>query len=422
MSRQLFVNARIYTPVDEGRPRAGPAQGELAHFQQGALLVENSLISAAGEERDVLSQAGAAATYTTVDCGGRCLVPGFVDPHTHMCFAELREGEFALRMTGTPYLEILRRGGGILSSVRAVAAADEDELYAKTMARVATALRFGTTTLEIKSGYGLDTANELKMLRVIDLVEKEGLADVVATFLGAHAVPPAFGGNTGGFIDQVIEEMLPEVHRQGIARFCDVFCEEGVFSVADSRRLLSAAKAMGFGVKLHADEVHDLGGAGLAGELAAISADHLLSASEEGLSAMAAAGTIAVLLPATAYSLRKSYARAREMIDRGLAVALATDCNPGSSFTESMPFVIGLAVINMKMTPAEAITGATLNAAYGIGMADRIGSLDKGKQADFLLLDGETPAILAYHAGVSPVAAVYKKGRRIEMAESLRDR
>ncbi|OGR17457.1 MAG: imidazolonepropionase [Desulfobacterales bacterium GWB2_56_26] len=418
MSRQLFGNARIYTPVDEGRPRAGKAQNELAHWPQGALLVENGLIVALGDEREVLAMVSPAEKLAEVDCGGRCLVPGFVDPHTHMCFAEPREAEFALRLTGTPYLEILRQGGGILSSVRSLVAAGEDELYEKTLRRVATALRFGTTTLEIKSGYGLDTANELKMLRVIDRVAKEGVADVVATFLGAHAVPPAYRDNPAGFIDMVIEEMLPAVRRQGVARFCDVFCEEGVFSVADSRRLLAAAGAMGFGVKLHADEVHDLGGAGLAAELAAVSADHLLAASEANLGAMAAAGTIAILLPATAYSLRKPYAKARTMIDRGLPVALATDCNPGSSFTESMPFVIGLAVLNMRLTPAEALTGATLNAAYGIGMADRVGSLDKGKQADFLLLDGETPAILAYHAGVSSVAAVYKKGQKIKCIPS----
>lgn len=418
MTRQLFRNARIYTPVDEGRPRTGQAQGELAHWPRGAMLVENGLIVDLGDEQDILGQAG-PGQLAEIDCGGRCLVPGFVDPHTHMCFAELREAEFALRLAGTPYLEILRRGGGILSSVKALAAAGEEELHEKTLRRVTTALSLGTTTLEIKSGYGLDTANELKMLRVIDRVAKTSPTDIVATFLGAHAVPPAFRDNPGAFVDLLIEEMLPAVRRQGIARFCDVFCEEGVFSVADSRRLLAAAKAMGFGVKIHADEVHDLGGAGLAAELAAVSADHLLAASDQNLSALARAGSMAILLPATAYSLRKPYARARAMIDRDLPVALATDCNPGSSFTESMPFVFGLAVLNMQLTPAEALTAATLNAAYGIGVADRVGSLDKGKQADFLLLEGETPAILAYHAGVSPIIAVYKKGRKIETNPKL---
>ncbi len=413
MSRQLFRKARIYTPVDEGRPRAGKAQGELAHFPQGALLVEDGLIAAVGNEPEVLALAGKTREIQEVDCGGKCMVPGFVDPHTHMCFTALREAEFAMRLDGTPYLEILRQGGGILSSVKAIAAASDEELYQKTMDRVATALRFGTTSLEIKSGYGLDTENELKMLRIIDRVAKNSPVDVVATFLGAHAVPIAYRSDPGGFIDMVIREMLPAVRRQGIARFCDVFCEKGVFSIAESRRLLQAAKAMGFSLKLHADEVHDLGGAGLAAELGACSADHLLAASEQNILAMAAAGVIAVLLPATAYSLRKPYAKVRLMIERSLPVALATDCNPGSSFTESMPFVFGLAVLNMQMSPAEALTGTTLNAAYSINMADRVGSLDKGKQADFLLLDGETPAILAYHAGVSSVASVYKKGEKI---------
>ena len=275
---------------------------------------------------------------------------------------------------------------------------------------ISRALGLGTTTMEIKSGYGLDTVNELKMLEAISLAAGKTPVDIVATFLGAHAVPLAYKDKSDDFISLIIEEMLPAVKEQGIAEHCDIFCEEGVFSIEQGRRLLKAALESGLKVKLHADEVHDLGGAGLAAELKALSADHLLAASDANLEAMAAAGVVATLLPATAYSLRKPYARARDMIDRNLAVALATDCNPGSSFTESMPFVIGLAVLNMEMSPAEALTGATLNAAYAIDRADRAGSLDVGKQADFLLLDGETPAILAYHAGVSPVEAVYKKG------------
>jgi imidazolonepropionase len=420
MTRQLFRNARIYTPIDQGRPRAGKAQGELAHYRQGAMLVEDGRIAGIGEEGQILSQVPGGRESEEIDCGGRCLIPGFVDPHTHMCFAGLREEEFIQRLEGTPYLEILRQGGGILSSVRAVAAANDEELYQATLRRVQTAMGFGTTTLEIKSGYGLDTANELKMLRVIDRVAKHGPVDVVATFLGAHAVPEKFQNDPGTFVDLLIAEMLPAVKAQGVARFCDVFCEKGVFSLADSRRLLLAAKGMGLRAKLHADEVHDLGGAGLAAELGACSADHLLAASEENLAAMAAAGVVAILLPATAYSLRKPYARARWMIGKQLPVALATDCNPGSSYTESMPFVVGLAVLNMAMSPAEALTAATLNAAYGIGMAERVGSLDPGKQADFLLLDGETPAILAYHAGVSPVAAVFKKGRQVSSMATCR--
>lgn len=413
MSRKLFRNTTIYSPADKGQPRAGMAQNELAHFQKGALLVEDGLIVAIGDEDEMLGFAKAAGEVQEVDCGGRCMVPGFVDPHTHMCFAAPREEEFALRIAGTPYLEILSQGGGILSSVKAVAAASDDELYDNTLHHVQAALKFGTTTLEIKSGYGLDTENELKMLRVIGKVATDTPLDIVATFLGAHAIPERYKTNPDAFITLIIEEMLPQVKNQGVARFCDVFCETGVFSVDQSRRLLKAAQAMGLGLKIHADEVNDLGGAGLAAELGACSADHLLAASEINIKAMAEAKVIATLLPATAYSLRKNYAKARLMIESNVPVALATDCNPGSSFTESMQFVIGLAVLNMQMTPAEALTGATLNSAYALNMADRVGSLDRGKQADFLLLEGKSPAILAYHAGVSSVVKVYKKGREI---------
>ncbi|MGB3209467.1 MAG: imidazolonepropionase [Desulforhopalus sp.] len=418
MSQKLFRNAKIYSSVDEGRPQAGKAQGGLVHFQNGALLVDDGLIVAIGEEKNIRTSANLAGEVQEVDCGGRCMVPGFVDPHTHMCFAAKREEEFALRLEGTPYLEILRKGGGILSSVRGVAAAGERELYDNTLRHVQRALSLGTTTLEIKSGYGLDTENEMKMLRVIGQVAAGTPLDIVATFLGAHAVPGEYKENPDAFIDMIVDEMLPLVKEQGIARFCDVFCETGVFTLEQSRRLLKAAQAMGMGLKIHADEVNDLGGAGLAAELGACSADHLLAASETNIKAMSRAGVIATLLPATAYSLRKSYAKARLMIENGVPVALATDCNPGSSYTESMQFVIGLAVLNMHMTPAEALTGATLNSAYALNIAARVGSLDIGKQADFLLLEGETPAIFAYHAGVSSVTTVYKKGREVQLSGS----
>lgn len=410
MSLTIFRNARIFTPVDRGKPLTGKNQGVLAKYDKGALLVKDGLIAGIGPEEDILRDVDPLSPYQSHDCQSRCLVPGFVDPHTHCCFAALREKEFEQRIEGTPYLEILRKGGGILSSVKAVNRASVDELCDHTVKHISSALGLGTTTMEVKSGYGLDTVNELKMLEAISLAAQKTPVDIVATFLGAHAVPLAYKDKPEDFISLVIEEMLPAVKEQGIAEHCDIFCEEGVFSIDQGRRLLKAAIRSGLKIKLHADEVHDLGGAGLAAELKALSADHLLAASDRNLEAMSAAGVVATLLPATAYSLRKPYGRARDMIDKNLAVALATDCNPGSSFTESMPFVIGLAVLNMKMSPAEALTGATLNAAYAINRAARVGSLDVGKQADFLMLDGETPAILAYHAGVSPVVAVYKKG------------
>jgi imidazolonepropionase len=413
MSYTLFRNANIFTAVDSGRPAAGSAQGALAHYPAGCLLVHRGKVVAVGTEPEVVKCVPVSANVQTVDIGGRCLVPGFVDPHTHMCFAARREGEFEQRLAGTPYLEILKNGGGILSSVKAVAAASEEELYAVTSSHARSALAFGTTTLEIKSGYGLDTEQELKMLRVIGRLAEEGVQDVVATFLGAHAIPPSYKDRADEFIRLLVDEMLPAVKEQGIASCCDIFCEEGVFTIAQGRTLLKAAKALGMKVKIHADEVHDLGGAGLAAELGACSADHLLAANDANIRAMAEAGVVAILLPATAYSLRKPYARARFMIDNKLPVALATDCNPGSSYTESMPFVIGLAILNMHMTPAEALVAATLNAAYAIDMADKVGTLDVGKQADFLVLDGESPAILAYHAGVSPVTQVFKKGEQV---------
>lgn len=413
MTTKLFTNAVIYTPVDRGTPAAGKEQGRLVSYPGGAILVENGVITWIGEQQEFCRSPDQGMVHQQIDCQGRCLVPGFVDPHTHMCFAATREAEFEQRIRGTPYLEILAQGGGILSSVKAVAETSEEELYRTTLNHVRTAWQLGTTTLEIKSGYGLDTINELKMLRVIDRVHRETPLDVVTTFLGAHAIPQSFRDDPDGFISLVIQEMLPAVIAQGIASHCDIFCEQGVFSVDQSRRLLQAAQGMGLQIKLHADEVHDLGGGALAAELGALSADHLLAAGDTTLSRLADAGVVAVLLPATAYSLGKPFARARTMIDRNLALALATDCNPGSSFTESMPFVIGLAVLHMGLSPAEALVAATLNGAYALDLADRTGSLQPGKQADFLLLDGASPAILAYHAGVSPVTAVYKRGERI---------
>lgn len=413
MSIKLFKNCRIYTPVDKGYPSGGKTQGEITHFPHGALLTKNGQITRIGEEDEVLAKLPPNAIDQEIDCQFRCMVPGFVDPHTHICFAKLRENEFEMRIEGSPYLEILKQGGGILSSVKAVDAATEDELFENCLKHALTALSFGTTTLEIKSGYGLNTENELKMLEAIGRVAKVSPQDVVATFLGAHAIPTKYKESPDNFIDMVIDEMLPAVQKQNIASQCDIFCEEGVFTIEQGRRLLQAAKKIGMDIKIHADEVHDLGGAALAAELGAISADHLLAASDENFVKMAKAGVVANLLPATAYSLKKPYAKARKIIAHNLPVALATDCNPGSSYTESMPFIIGLAILNMDMSPAEALTAATLNGAYAIGMAKKVGSLERGKQADFLLLDGESPAILGYHVGVSPVVDVYKRGEKV---------
>ena len=413
MMFKLFRNAHIFTPRDPGYPLSGKTQANIVEYQNGALLVQDGRIVQIGDENRVLAKVKPHDIHWEIDCGGQGLIPGFVDSHTHMCFAERREEEFNRRIKGASYLDILAQGGGILSSVRAVRTTEIEDLFCNTYKTVLQALALGTTTVEIKSGYGLDLKNELKMLAVIGALNQKTPLDVVATFLGAHAVPEEYKGDPDGFVEYIISAILPAVQKQNIARFCDVFCEKGVFSIEQSRKILEAAVASGLNIKLHADEVHDLGGGRLAAQLKAVSADHLLATSFNSITAMVAAGTIGVLLPVTAYSLKKNYAQARQMIAAGLPLALATDCNPGSSYTESMPFVIGLGILNMDLTPAEALTAGTLNGAYALSMAHRVGSLDPGKQADFLLLDGHTPAIFAYHAGVSPITAVYKNGEKV---------
>lgn len=418
----LFRNARIVTPEDPGIPLAGPAQGTVATFDRGALLCRDGLVVAVGPEKDVLEAARwteraarRSRSADEVDCEGRCMIPGFVDPHTHLCFVEPRETEFLRRLDGAPYLDILAAGGGILATVASVRAASEGALADATRQRALACLRHGTTTIEIKSGYGLSTEAELKQLAAIDAVARATPLTVVPTFLGAHAVPREYAGRSDEYVDLLVRETVAAV--AGRARFCDAFCERGVFTAEQCRRVLEAARAVGMRPKLHADEVHDTGGAALAASLGAVSAEHLLAAGEDGLRSLAAAGCVAVLLPATAYSLRKPYAAARRMVELGLPVAIATDCNPGTSYTESIPFVFGLAVLGMGLSANEALVASTLNAAYAVGEAERAGSLSIGKRADLLLLDGETPGIVAFHAGVSPVVAVYANGVRAWPAE-----
>ncbi len=416
MSVSLFRNARIWTPPDAGRALRGQQQGSVESWEKGALLCRDGRVLSVGDEALVLGSLaaqGAPAVQAETDCGGRCLIPGFVDPHTHLCFMKPREREFLARLRGADYLEILRAGGGILSSVESVRAASEAELFAATLSRAHSALRLGTTTMEVKSGYGLSLEAELKQLRVIRRVAGEAPPRIVATFLGAHAVPAEFRGREEAYVDLIVQEMVPAVARQGLARFCDVFCEQGVFELSQSRRILQAARAAGLGCRLHADELHDTGGAALAAEAGAASADHLLASSDAGLRAMASAGVVAVLLPATAYSMRKPYARARAMIDMGLPVAVATDCNPGSSYNESMPFAFGLAVLQMGLSVTEALAATTLNAAYALGLGAEVGSLTAGKRADFLLLDGETPGILAFRPGIAPIDEVFFGGTSV---------
>jgi len=411
----LFRNARIVTPVDTGRPSAGPVQGRITAWEKGALLCRDGRIVTVGDESAVLGALGAEGRRGIAeerDCGGRCMIPGFVDAHTHLCFLAPREREFAARLEGADYLQILAAGGGILSSVESVRKASEEELFRATLDRARSALRQGTTTIEIKSGYGLSLEAELKQLRVIQRVGRETPLRVVPTVLAAHAVAPEFRGRPDEYVDLVVE-ITRAAAGERLARFCDVFCEKGVFSPEQARRILQAASGAGLGARMHADELSDSGGAALAAALGAISADHLLAASDAGFIAMARAGVIGVLLPITAFSMRKGFARARAMVEYGVPVALATDCNPGSSFVESMPFAFGLAVLQMGLRIPEALTACTLNGAYALGMATETGSLTPGKSADFLLLEGETPAILAFRTGMSAVAEAWAQGRLV---------
>ncbi len=395
-----------------GSPLCGSGQGKLRVIEDGAVAVDGELITAVGTTAEVLARVEPEPETVVIDAAGQVILPGLVDPHTHVVFAGSREHELALKLAGVPYLEILARGGGILSSVEATRAATKEELIRAGLSYCRQMLIQGTTTAEAKSGYGLSTMAEIKTLQAIDAVDKSQPVDLVPTFLGAHAVPAEFRGKPDRYIDLVIEEMLPQVVEQKLARYCDVFCEEGVFSIDQSRRVLSAASEMGLELKLHADEIVPLGGAELAAELGAVSADHLLVVSDRGIDRMAEAGVIAVLLPGTTFYLREDhYAPARKMIKAGVAVALATDFNPGSSPNNNLQLIINLACLYLAMTPAEVVNAITINAAHALGRAATVGSLEEGKKADIVIFDVPNYEYLAYRYGTNLVSRVIKNGR-----------
>lgn len=393
------------------RPRVGPALGRLGLVRDGAVAAAEGQIVAVGPTVEVLQAVRLSPNTRVIDASGCVVLPGFVDAHTHLVFAGSRADEFEMRLRGATYLDIAAAGGGILSTVAATRAADEDALVQVGAAYLDRMLACGTTTAEAKSGYGLSLEDELKLLRAIHRLSARHPVDLVATVLAAHAVPPEFAGSPGAYVALVVNEILPAVAEEDLAEFCDAFCDVGAFTLEQGRAVLEAGSGLGLVPKLHADEFTDLGGARMAAELGAISADHLLHASEVGLASMAEAGTVAVLLPGTAHFLGLPYANARRMIEMGVAVALATDFNPGTCPTWSMPAIISLACTGMKMTPDEAIAAATINAAWAIGMAEEVGSLEPGKAADLVILDVPDHREIAMHLGAPLVRQVVKRGQ-----------
>lgn len=405
----IIINAsEIVTPLGS-KASFGKEMGNLNIIKNGAVVIRNGIIEKVGTTEEILN-AYNEKDFQVIDAGGKAILPGFVDSHTHFVFGGYRAEEFSWRLSGVSYMEIMNRGGGIVNSVRGTRDASEEELYNLGKERLNSMLSFGVTTVEGKSGYGLDLEAELKQLKVMDKLNEEHPVDICKTFLGAHAVPDEYKGRTQEYINFMLEEVLPKVAKENLADFCDVFCEKGVFSVEESREILLKAKELGMKLKLHADEIVQLGGAELAAELGAVSADHLLHASDKGIEDMAKAGVVSTLLPTTAFCLKEPYARGRFMIDKGCAVALATDFNPGSGFTNSIPLMFALATIYMNMSIEEAITAMTLNGAAAIGRADSIGSIEEGKKADLVILKYPSYKFLPYHTGVNIVEKTIKDG------------
>jgi imidazolonepropionase len=395
------------TGPGEERKR-GPALRDLGVIPDAAVVLEGGRIAWLGPTAELPPLPAGAEV---LDVTGKAVLPGLVDSHTHLIFAGSRADEWEQRLRGRTYQEISAAGGGIQTTVRQVRRASREELKALARPRLRRLLEHGVTTVEVKSGYGLTPADERKCLEAVADLNAEGPLELVPTFLGAHAVPAEYRDDRAGYLRLLCDEMLPEVARCGLAEFCDVFCEAGVFSVEESERVLARARGLGLGLRLHADELTPLGGAELAARLGAASADHLLRVSPAGIDALAASDTVATLLPGTAFFLGVGYAPARRLIERGATVALASDCNPGTCPTENMPLVGAMACARMGLLPAEALNALTLNAAAALGRGDRLGSLAVGKQADFVVLSGPDYRDLFYHFGVNHVWRVVKRGR-----------
>jgi imidazolonepropionase len=395
--------------ADERR-RRGAAMASPGVIEGGALVMSYGHIDWLGPAANLPPLPDDAEI---IDVSGQVVLPGFVDSHTHLLFAGSREGEFEQRLRGASYQEITARGGGIMSTVRSVREKTREELKELARPRLKRLLQFGVTTVEVKSGYGLSTADERKCLEAVAELNQEQPVELVPTFLGAHAVPAEYRDRRDEYVRLLLDDMLPDVAQNRLAAFCDVFCETGVFSLDESERILNRARDLGLQLKLHADELTPLGGAELAARLGAVSADHLLCVTEAGIDALAESQTVATLLPGTAFFLGLPYAPARKLIERGVTVALASDCNPGTCPTENLPLVGSMACTQMGMLPGEVVTALTLNAAAALGRSDRVGALAAGRQADVIVCDAPNYAHLFYHFGVNHVRRVYKRGRAV---------
>ena len=428
----------LVTCASDGGPKRGEAMADVGIIPDGAVAIHKGAIVAVGPTSEVRARIEGA--QRVIDARGRSVIPGLVDPHTHVVWAGERAHEFEMRVKGATYLEIFQAGGGILRTVRDTRAADLDTLVRETRARLDYMLLHGTTTAEVKSGYGLDEETELKMLDAIRILDESHPVDLVPTFLGAHAIPPEYKDNVDAYVDFLVEHMIPQVanlqyrveesDEQGnpiytgyrpAAQFCDVFCERGAFNLEQTRRILEAAKQHGMALKVHADEFEpSLGAVPLAVELGARSVDHLVSTPDEHLRILAQSNTAAVALPGTPFGLAETgYTRGREIIDLGGILAISTDINPGTSWCESMPMMMAIATRYMKITPAEALNAATINAAYAIGMERFVGSLEEGKQADVVILNAPDYRHLAYRYGVNLVHTVIKRGQIVVEAGQL---
>lgn len=403
---------QLITISGTARPRTGAELSDLAIINDAALLIEDGRITSTGNHSELKSQISPNATI--IDAQGRCVTPGFVDAHTHLAFAGNRAAEFEQRIAGATYHQIAAAGGGILRTVSLTRAASEDELLTATCRHRNWMLRSGTTTIEAKSGYGLDRDTELKMLRVIARLNEDGPARMIPTLLAAHTIPPEYKDRRADYVRFVSEELIPEVAKLGLAQYCDAFCDEHAFTVDECRTVLTAAKKHDLKLRIHAEQFRSGTGADLAAELGAATADHLETVSEETLRHLRAAGTQPVLLPGSVFALsRTQYPPARKMIEAGLAIVLATDFNPGSSPVPSMPFMLSLACLQMGLSPAEALSAATINAAHSLGLGAEIGSLEAGKQADFLIHEFTDYRELAYFIAAPMRPRVFIAGREV---------